>query len=482
MTRRSACYGALFCASLAILLGRWLVPVPVGAADNGDGWRLLCRLGGNQADRVSEDWVQMSYAPSPTCSSTYVSSQHWLNRAAQWIGQLLGDGAALNLYIVGVIACVLAATAVTLVAAGLPLTTGGRLGGALLVLLVLADSAIFGWFVSVLSEGAAFLGIGLTVAGLLHLQRAGRYRWIGAVVTFAGAMIAVNAKAQTLLLLPLLGVALVLTRTFGRTLLRRWLLPVGVLVAVTAGTVLVQNSGTAAGGDFAQMNAYHVTFVKIVRPEHAAADLRELGLPSAFARYQGTTWWGEAPAAYTDPLWPRYQHLVSRRAVIRYYATHPDRAIEVLHQGATDLLTARPDNIGSYPENSGRPALEQEFRVPVLSGVARLLAPLGLFALVPLWALTAAAAALSWQRARPVAVVTGFLVLAAVEQHAVASLAEGIEGVKHQVIALFCTFLGAAFGVLAVAGRRRAASPAGPPAPQAVPVEEPSQGQAAPHP
>jgi hypothetical protein len=447
----------LFGLSLAVLLLRWLVPQPIGAADNGDGWRLLCPLGA-AGDRLLEDAVQPAYAPAPLCNSDYVSTQSWLQRAAQWIGHLLGSDDALNLYVLGALTCVLVAAAVTVLVLGLPLPRNAKVVAAGLVLLVLADSAVFGWFVSVLSEGMAFLGITLTVGGLLLLQRPDRWRYAGAGLTVVGAVVGVNAKAQTLLLVPALVLALLLVRKTGATVAARWALPVAVLLTAAAGTLAVQGSGAAAGGEYGQINAYHAIFASIVRPDHAEEDLAELGLPASFAQYQGTGWWGERPA-HADPSWPEYQHLVSRRNVAEYYLEHPVRTIEILHTGAQDLLTARPDNIGSFVEGSGEPAQAQEFRVPVLSGISALLAPLGLFVLVPVWVLTAAAALWSWRRARPVAVVTLFVLVGGLGQFAAAALGEGAaEGVKHQVIALFCTFLGLVLAGIGLLARRYARS------------------------
>lgn len=446
----------LFLGSLALLLIRWLLPRPIGAADNGDGWRILCHLGGNEPDRISERWVRMAYRPSPPCHSGYVSSQTWLDHVAQWLGHRMGSSAALNLYVLGALSCVLIAAAVTALALALPLSRRGRTIAAGLVLLALADSAVFGWFVSVLSEGAAILGITLMTGGLLVMQRADRWRYVGAVVLFAGSVEALNAKAQTLLLLPVLVLALLVIRKAGRTPLMRWALPVLVLVATAGATVLVQKTGDPAGQEYEQINAYHAIFNSIVRKGSAEADLAELGLPASWAKYQGTQWWAARPTAVTDPAWPQYADRISRHTVLSFYEHHPVRTLQILNVGAQDLLTARPDNIGSFAEGSGMPAEAQEFRVPLLSGVTRLLAPLGLFALAPIWLLIAAAGVLAWRRAQPVAVVVLFLVLAAVDQHVVAALGEGIEGVKHQVIALFCTLLAAMLGVIALLARRGA--------------------------
>jgi hypothetical protein len=447
----------LFLASLAVLLVRWLVPGPIGAADNGDGWRLLCQLGAADPERYSEDWVIMAYPPVGPCGSAYVSTQLWLDQVAQWMGHQLGSTAVLNLYVLGALSCVLLAAAVTLVAVALPLPAVGRLVAAGLVLLVVADSAVFGWFVSVLSEGAAFLGVTAMVGGLLAMQRSDRWRYAGGLVVVAGGVVAVNAKAQTLLLLPALALALLLVRKTGRTLVRRWAMPVLVLALTASATAAVQRSGEPAGGEWAQVNAYNTIFVGILREETAAADLAAFGLPASFARYQGIDWFEPAPAP-TDALWPQYQDRISRGAVARYYLEHPRRTLEILHDGARDLLTARPENIGSYPKSSGEPAMAQEFRVPVLSGITRAVAPLGLWALGPLWLLIMLGGLLSWRRARPVAVVVLFLLTAAVGQFVVAALGEGIEGVKHQVVALFCTLLAAAMAGIGLLVRRHASA------------------------
>jgi hypothetical protein len=457
--RRLLATCGLFTASLGVLLLRWLVPGPVGAADNGDAWRLLCPLGATPPERISEDWVQLTYRATDVCDSTYVSSQSWFLRATQWLGGVLGSPAALDLHILGALVCVLVAMAVTVLTLALPLPTRGRIVAAGLLLLVLADSAVFGWFVSVLSEGAAVLGITLATGGLLLLQRTDRWRWTGALLTTAGAVIGANAKAQTLMLVPVLALALVAARKPGPGLVRRWALPVAVLAATSLATVAIQRSGSPAGGEFAQVNAYHAIFDRIVREDSAEADLAELGLPRSWARYQGSQWWGDAPTAYEDPLWDEYQDRVTRRVVAHYYLTHPMRTLQVLDEGAVDLLTARPGNIGSYPPDSGEPARAQEHRVPVLSGLTGLLAPLGLFALVPIWALVAAATATAWRRARAAAVATGFVLVTAFGQFLVAALGEGIEGVKHQVIAMFCTLLAAALGVLCLLARRHAVAP-----------------------
>ena len=77
--------------------------------------------------------------------------------------------------------------------------------------------------------------------------------------------------------------------------------------------------------------------------------------------------------------------------------------------------------------------------MPVVSWLTGLLAPLGLFALVPLWLLLLAR--VWWQRRTPLGVVLGFLLAVSVSQYVTAALGDGIEGIKHQVVALFAMLL-----------------------------------------
>jgi len=107
----------------------------------------------------------------------------------------------------------------------------------------------------------------------------------------------------------------------------------------------------------------------------------------------------------------------------------------VLDRAATDQLTARPDYLGSFDQEAGFPPHAQEHRVPVVSWLTALIAPLGLFALVPIWLFVLVSA---WLRRRTaLGVVLAFLLAVSVTQFGTAALGDGIEGIKHQSVALF---------------------------------------------
>ncbi len=450
----------VFTVSLGVLLLRFLVPRPIGMADNGDGWRLLCQVGGRMLDRPSELYVRFSYAPAPACRSQYISSQSWLDQAASKLGTLLGSSSALNLLVLGGITVVLIAFGVTAVALGLDLSRRYRIIAAALVLLVVADSAFFGYAASVLSEGAGFFGILLTVGGMLLMHRTGAWRYTGAVVTVLGAMIGINAKSQTLLLIPVFVLAMLFIRPAHLRGLRRWLLPLGVLVVVGTGTALVQSEGDPANAEYREANMYHVVFDGIVDGRHdTKADLAALGLPPEFEKYVGTGWWSPNAAWRFPAEYGPYRDQISRRNVAHYYLTHPGRVLEMLQKAATETLTARPERLGSFGEHAGQPPMAKEYRVPVLSGLSALLAPLGLFALVPIWLLIAwaGARAFRWRSGRrEIGVVVLFLLLFAIGQFGLSGLGEGIEGVKHQLLTLFPTLLAAMFAVISLLPRKTA--------------------------
>ncbi|MFC9255077.1 glycan biosynthesis hexose transferase WsfD [Amycolatopsis thailandensis] len=447
----------VFFAALGVLLVRFLIPRPIGMADNGDGWRILCRLGAREVDRPSEHFVRFSYGPAPVCDSEYISSQSWIDEIAGGAGRLLDLPGTLNLLVLGVLGCLLVAGGIAAIVAGLRLSVRNSVIATAALLLVAADSAFFGYFASVLSEGAAFVGMLLLAGGLLLIHRTGPWRYAGAAITVLGAMIGINAKSQTLLLIPLFALALLFVRPAGSRGPARWALPLAVLAIVGTATVATQGAGDSANAEYREANMYHVVFNGIVDGKHDTdGDLAALGLPPGFAKYVGTEWWS-AKVAWRDPEYPRYRDKISRGNVARYYLDHPGRVVEMLHRSAKETLTARVPNLGSFGEHAGQPPLAKEYRVPILSGVTGWIAPLGLFALVPIWLLIGWAGLRAFRNRtgrRDVGVVALMFLLFAMGQFLVSGLAEGIENVKHQQLTIYPTLLAAALAALSFLPRR----------------------------
>lgn len=454
----------VFATALTVLLVRFLVPRPIAISDNGDGFRVLCGAGIPWKGKP-EGFVHLAYgSPAGECDATYLLTQSWFARIARSVGGLLGLESTLSLVVLGVLTSVLAAAAIALIVVGLPYSRRVRVFAALGLLLVVADSAFFGYFASVLGEGAAFLGLLIAVGGLLVAARPGWWRYAGLAAVLFGGVIAVNAKVQTLMILPLLALAVLLVRPAGVRGLKRWLPAVLAVAALAGGTAYAQQTvepaklpdGSLAerpGDDSREINMFNTIFLTIVDGRHdTAADLADLGLPASFGQYAGNGWWHPRPATM-DPEYPKYREQISRRNVVEYLATHPWRTTGILHRAAGDLLTARPPYLGSFDQAAGFAPEAQEFRVPVASTITKLLAPLGFFALLPIWFL------LGWRgwktRRDALGVVLGFLFVVAAGQFALAALGDGLENVKHQVIALYCTLLGVVFALVTFARRER---------------------------
>ncbi|WP_326945605.1 hypothetical protein OG439_39560 [Amycolatopsis sp. NBC_01307] len=462
LTSEAALGIGVFAASFTLFVVRFLVPRPIAMSNNGDGLRVLCGAGITWHGGP-EPFIHLAYSAPPgaaPCRPTYLLTQSWLADLAVRLGGLFGFHATLSLVVLGLLSSLIAAAAVAAIVLGLPYGRRARLAVAAGLLLVVADSAFFGYFAAVLGEGAAFLGLLLIAGGLLLTARDGRWSYAGMAVTLAGGVLAVNAKVQTLTILPILVVAILLVRPGTLRGARRWaaaVLVIGALGAVTLAAQLsvepaVTPEGTLAelpGDDSREINMFNTIFLNIVDGRHdTQADLADLGLPPSFAQYAGNGWWHPHPARI-DPLYPAYRDRMDRANVIAYFASHPGRTLGVLNRAATDQLTARPDYLGSFDESAGFAPHAQEHRVPVVSWLTRLIAPLGLFALVPLWLLVAARA---WrQRRAALGVVLAFLLVVSVTQFGMAALGDGIEGVKHQSVALFTLLLAL---VLAVPGRR----------------------------
>jgi hypothetical protein len=452
----------IFAASFTLFVVRFLVPRPIAMSNNGDGLRVLCGAGITWHGGP-EPFIHLAYSAPPgaaPCRPTYLLTQSWLADLAVRLGGLFGFHTTLSLVVLGLLSSLIAAAAIAAIVLGLPYGRRARLAVAAGLLLVVADSAFFGYFAAVLGEGAAFLGLLLIAGGLLLTARAGRWSYAGMAVTLAGGVLAVNAKVQTLTILPILVLAILLVRPGTLRGARRWAAAVLVIGALGAVTLAAQQSvepavtpdGTLAelpGDDSREINMVNTIFLNIVDGRHdTQADLADLGLPPSFAQYAGNGWWHPHPARI-DPLYPVYRDRMDRANVIAYFTSHPGRTLEVLNRAATDQLTARPDYLGSFDQSAGFAPHAQEYRVPVVSWLTGLIAPWGLFALVPLWLLVVVRA---WrQRRTALGVVLAFLLVVSVTQFGLAGLGDGIEGIKHQSVALFTLLLAL---VLAVPVRR----------------------------
>ena len=212
---------AIFGVSLGLLLIRFLVPTPVGQADNRDGPRLMCGLGLAKVvppgRPVFFRYAYFEYLTSPGCvgRSPYPSSEIVPLEVARGLTPVFGLPGDLNLIALGVLMCVLTSVAIASLATGLRIKLWAQLLVAAAVWLIIADSAFFDVFASPFSEASALVGLLLVAAGVLYLRRGWRETVFGLVLAGSGGFLAILSKEQYMVLALPICVSLVLA-TAGR--------------------------------------------------------------------------------------------------------------------------------------------------------------------------------------------------------------------------------------------------------------------------
>lgn len=488
---------AIFAASLALLLVRFLVPTPVAQADNKDGPRLMCGLGlepvtGGHARFFR--YAYFVYVHSNACDGRrpYPSSQLVLLEASRVLTKVFALPGSLNMIALGVLTCVLASVAIASLATGLRVPRWGQLLVAALAWLVIADSAFFDVFAGPFSEPSALVGLMLVAAGVLYLGRGWRATVVGLVLAGSGGFLAILAKEQYLILAAPICLTLVLAtaKPGGWRGLRRFrtreakaALGVAVTLAVLTSAYIGWDFTSHYGKRLHYIQAVDMIFTDIVTNKATApAQLRSLGLPVSWAKYAGRYYW-HAGSVRTAPDFSRYEGHLNDATIARYLVTHPSSIVSIGQQAAILAQQTRVTQLGDYAPSAGHRPGAVESRVVVFTWLMHRLPPrLGLWLYVPVWvALAAIAIAVlclsrrrkPWHRDAAVLVLgmTGCAVAAFIPPAYFA----GISTTRHMVGANLATALAFMIGVglavsLASQLLRRAPTQAAPPAAEDVPV------------
>lgn len=402
---------AILGVSLGLFVIRFLVPTPVGQADNHDGPRLLCTLGVAPVTGGHARWFQYAYfqyrAGRP-CPAPYPSSQLVPLELARLLTPVLGLPGTLNLIALGLLTCVIVSAGIASLATGLRLRPWAQLAVAAVVWVIMADAAFFDVWASPYSEPAALMGLLLVAAGVVR-----RARTVGLALTGIGALLAILSKEQYVIVIVPVGLTLVLASlspgrglSLARFRTRRTAAAsavTGLLVIMTGGYAYL-DSISASAPRLHHNQAVNVIFRDIVTRKDAAAraDLRALGLPASWVRYAGRNSFVR-DSVRTDPLFPRYEAELSAANIAHFLLTHPSRIISVGQHAAELALRVRNSGEGSYPPSAHHRRGAVETRVIVWTWLMRQLpAGVGLLFLVPLWLAMAAigTAALSMRRTR----------------------------------------------------------------------------------
>lgn len=412
---------SIFGASLGLLIIRFLVPAPVGQADNRDGPRLMCGRGLGLGPVVPRGdpryfrYAYFQYVPSASCGhrGPYATSEIVPLELARLLTPVFGLHGTLNLIALGLLMCAITSVGIASLATGLRIRAWAQLLVAAAIWLIMADAAFFDVFASPFSEPAVLVGLLLVAAGVVYLGRGRRATMFGLVLTGSGGFLAILAKEQYVFLAVPICLTLVLaSRNAGSgTGLRRFLtrqaaaaVAVAAILALMAAAYGAWEAKSPYGQRTQPMRAVDVIFERIVNGhDNARADLHALGLPAGWARYARTYYW-KRRSVRTNRLYHRYEAKLTDGNIAHFLLTHPGRIIGVGQQAAVQAQLLRITTLGDYSPDAGHQPGASDSRVVVVTWLMhRLPRQLGLLWLVPLWTAMAAVAivALFRRRGRP---------------------------------------------------------------------------------
>jgi hypothetical protein len=479
---------AIFGGSMALFLVRFLVPSPVGMADNGDGPRLVCGLGVTPATHGFpryDSYAFFTFVPTSACEkgAVYASSQHVLLVAARALTPLLGLSGAVNLIALGLITCALQSVGIASLACGLRLGWRGTIVTAAAIWLVMADAAFFDTYASPFSEGATLTGLLLVAAGAIYLGRGPLGFTFGLAATGAGGLLAALSKEQYVpLVLPICVMLVVASasrtrRGLSRLLTRRS--AAAVLAAGMLGAAAAAYVHHDATNSYAQLlereQVVDTIFEDIVTGPSAAAaaDLRELDLPARWTEYAGTDFW-TTPTVADDPQFAQYASKLTDANLVRFQLTHPALLVSIGQHAAQQALAFRVNYLGNYPPSAGNQPGALENRVDILSSIVEAVpASLGLIwllqlwaamAIIAIWALRVARQAVAWHRDAALTIL--LLIGCAVAAFIPAAYLDGIEVTRHMLGMNLATALACVLTAILLASMIKRAVSDGDPADQ----------------
>jgi hypothetical protein len=408
----------IFAVSLGLFIVRFLVPTPVGQADNRDGPRLMCGLGlvpVTHGQARFFRYAYFEYVPSKACAGRlpYPSSELVPLELARLLTPVLRLPGTLNLIAVALLMCVIASAGIASLATGLRLRLAAQLVVAAAAWLIMAEAAFFDFDAAPFSEASALVGLLLVAAGVVHLGRGLRATMLGVALAGSGGFLTVLAKEQYLILAVPICLALILAsadRSRGRgpdrfrTRQAGAAVVVAALLATMAAAYVAWDYTSHYGQRLHHIQAVDMIFTDIVNKRATApADLRALGLPVSWSRYARHIYWARF-SVRQSPLYPRYEAKLTDGNIAHFLVTHPASIISIGQQQAVLAQRFQVTTLGDYPPSAGHPPGAVESRVAVLTWLVHRLPPgLGLLWLIPLWTAMAAVAiaALRLRRGRP---------------------------------------------------------------------------------
>ena len=391
--------------AVAVALVVLFVPRPIGMADNGDEARLPCHLGlaptyvwGQSQYAESVDFIWHRGPPPEGLNCSVRSSAVVPMRIASSISGELPGRHALDTRVLGVLYALAFGVAIALLVAGLPRRKGPRIAGGIALVALCADVAYLSYFSTAYAEPLGYVGllatIGLVTIGWGSATRPGVI-WVASATIAAAAVVIAKPQFAVLALVFAVAIGLCRTSVGGRWGARGVPIACAVIV-LAAGFVSVRSNPP----QFRRINLYNAYFTELLgHSPDRAADLAAFGLPRSWERLAGTTYFAQSHFAQSHRF-DRFYEQVDYAGLVRFYATHPDRARRLGARGARAGADPRVTYLGMFPYSANHPGLVRTCRWCPVSSIGRLIRPAAPVGAPMLWLGSVALAVLELWRSR----------------------------------------------------------------------------------
>jgi hypothetical protein len=339
------------------------IPPFIGMADNGDFFRVASTNGlyflspdydAQYFGYFVKEFGILQYVNEN--QSTFFTSQSLLIQIAVAINKWLISPEVFDIRVLAAGLTLMHAAAVYLLVEGLtwglPRKTGYFI--AALAVLIFGDTGYTAYFNSLYGEGLVLVTTVMAFASWLLLYRR-RYNDSFMLFLFLGSVLLLTTSKQQNapvgLILALMGIAIYFIRK-ERSF--------RALTAVSLAIMLVSGIATYLfiPKEFANINRYHAmtrgVLMEAIDPEES---LRSLGIDEQFALLKNTLYYDQFGAVELESpeMEKKFYSKATPGAILKYYATHPDRFSALLNLAAKNAFTIKPPLQGNYEKAAGKP-------------------------------------------------------------------------------------------------------------------------------
>ncbi|HWC65160.1 MAG TPA: hypothetical protein VG777_03685, partial [Thermoanaerobaculia bacterium] len=334
-------------------------------------------------------WVWPRYRLRPPGKMTFPSSEILLAGAARSVGVAFSGRGELDLRWVGAThAAALLAAAIVLwrESAGIPLLARAAAFG--FGLLAFTDVGYVAPLNSFYTQAGSLVYLAWTLAfGVAAARRSGRLLPLAGYFA-AAALFVISKPQESIQAIPLSLLGLFLAFRGGR----------GLRTAGVAAAVLLVAAGAALAarthGRFREGALYKMVFYEILPASpDPGGDLRVLGLPPSDRVFEGTTTYSRDSPFHDPAVRARLSSSLGYGALLRLYATRPERALRELSRGARPGWELRPRGFGNFEKAAGFAPGARTRAYSAWTRLRRLAFPAAGFLLVAIFAVNGALAA-----------------------------------------------------------------------------------------